>query len=66
MQKIQETLDSGKLTNVVLETPMPVLLTYFTASADPDGTVHFFDDVYQRDQKIADALARPLRIELPD
>jgi len=65
-QRIQETLDSKELTNIVLETPMPVMLTYFTARADPDGTVHFFDDVYQRDQRVAEALAKPFSFELPD
>ncbi len=65
-QRIQETLDSKQLTNVVLEKPMPVLLTYFTARADPDGTVHFFDDVYQRDQRVAEALAKPFSFDLPE
>jgi len=65
-QRIQETLDSKELTNVVLETPVPVLITYFTARVDPDGTVHFFDDVYQRDQRVAEALARPFSFELPE
>lgn len=65
-QRIQEVLDSKQLTNIVLETPMPVLLTYFTARADPDGTVHFFDDVYERDGKVAEALARPFTFEPPE
>jgi murein L,D-transpeptidase YcbB/YkuD len=65
-QRIQETLDSKQLTNVVLEKPMPVLLTYFTARADPDGTVHFFDDIYQRDQRVAEALAKPFSFDLPE
>jgi murein L,D-transpeptidase YcbB/YkuD len=65
-QRIQETLDSKKLTNVVLEKPMPVLLVYLTARADPDGTVHFFDDVYERDQRVAEALAKPFSFDPPE
>ena len=63
--RIQEVLDSGTLTNVVLETPMPVLLTYFTARVRNDGTLLFFPDVYERDQRIAQGLAAPFRFAPP-
>jgi murein L,D-transpeptidase YcbB/YkuD len=63
--RIQEVLDSGRLTNVVLETPMPVLLTYFTAGVDDDGKLFFFPDIYERDKRIADGLAAPFRFEPP-
>ena len=63
--RIQEVLDSGRLTNVVLETPMPVLLTYFTAGVDDDGMLFFFPDIYERDKRIADGLAAPFRFEPP-
>ena len=63
--RIQEVLDSGKLTNVVLEIPMPVLLTYFTAGVDDDGKLFFFPDIYERDKRIADGLAAPFRFEPP-
>jgi len=65
-QRIQETLDSKELTNIVLETPMPVLLTYFTVRVDSNGTVNFFDDVYKRDERVAEALARPFSFDLPE
>ena len=63
--RIQEVLDSGRLTNVVLETPMPVLLTYFTAQVNDDGTLAFFPDVYERDGRISAGLAAPFRFEPP-
>ena len=64
--RIQEVLDSGKLTNVVLKTPMPVLLTYFTARVNSDGALLFFPDVYERDQRVASGLAAPFRFEPPE
>ena len=64
--RIQEVVDSGKLTNIVLETPMPVLLTYFTARVTGDGTLLFFPDVYERDQRVAAGLAGPFRFEPPE
>lgn len=44
---------------VGLKNPLPVVITYLTANADEDGTVHFFDDVYGYDKQLAEALAKP-------
>lgn len=63
---IQDVLDSGKLTNVVLETPMPVLLTYLTARVTDTGMLLFFPDVYERDAAIAAGLAAPFSFEPPE
>ena len=63
--RIQQVLDSGRLTNVTLDTPMPVLLTYFTARVNDDGTLFFFADVYDRDKRISAGLAAPFSFEPP-
>ena len=44
---------------VGLKTPLPVTITYFTANADEDGTVHFFQDIYGYDAQLQSALAKP-------
>lgn len=44
---------------VNLKTPLPVVLTYLTANADEDGTMHFFKDLYGYDKELEDALAKP-------
>ena len=36
-----------------LERKLPVYVLYFTAWADQDGTVHFYHDVYGRDEELA-------------
>jgi murein L,D-transpeptidase YcbB/YkuD len=41
-----------------LKTPLPVVLTYMTAMADEDGTVHFFNDIYGYDRDLEAALAK--------
>lgn len=64
--KIKTVLDSKQTKTVLLPKPLPVLLMYWTAIVREDGEVFFYNDVYERDQKIADALAEPFRIELPD
>jgi len=63
--RIRQTLESRELANVVLETPMPVLLTYFTARVIDDGTLLFFPDIYERDKRIAAGLAAPFSLDLP-
>jgi len=37
---------------------IPVYLAYFTAWPDSDGMVHYYDDVYGRDQHLAEALEK--------
>ncbi|MDH3694579.1 MAG: L,D-transpeptidase family protein, partial [Gammaproteobacteria bacterium] len=44
---------SGVETKVQLPKPIPVHLMYLTAWADSNGTVHFRDDVYERDVELA-------------
>ena len=63
--KIAATLDSKETKTVMLPKPLPVLLMYWTAVVNQDGEVFFYNDIYQRDPKIAAALDEPFRIELP-
>ena len=65
-EQINEVLDSGETTNVSLPEPMPVLLLYWTASVGRDGTVNFYNDLYDRDPAIARSLELPFRLEPPE
>jgi murein L,D-transpeptidase YcbB/YkuD len=42
-----------------------VVITYLTAGVDIDGNVLFFKDIYNRDQKVLNALNGSVVIELP-
>ncbi len=53
---IDETLASGKETNIPLERPIPITLLYLTSWVDEAGVLHFRDDVYKRDEILARAL----------
>jgi murein L,D-transpeptidase YcbB/YkuD len=64
---IAQVISGGKLQNVSLTKKMPVLLAYWTAWVDPQGTVNFRRDVYGQDARWAEGLdaaftirARPL------
>jgi murein L,D-transpeptidase YcbB/YkuD len=65
-EKLRQVLDTGKERTVFLSNPIPVLLLYWTAQPDPDGTVSFFRDVYERDAAILKALDAPFALDLPD
>ncbi len=48
--EIDAIVTSRKTTEIDLAASIPVYITYFTASAAPDGTVTVHDDIYNRDR----------------
>jgi murein L,D-transpeptidase YcbB/YkuD len=63
--RIDQVVASKKTTRVNLENPIPVLLLYWTAEVDEEGTVFFRRDVYNRDAPIIKGLDEPFRVSLP-
>lgn len=63
--RIDEVLASRKTTRVDLEPPLTVMLLYWTAEADAEGTVFFRKDVYHRDAPILAGLDEPFRLNPP-
>ncbi len=55
-ERINALADSGVTKAIRLPRPVPVHLTYLTAWADEDGTIHLRDDIYGRDERLANAL----------
>lgn len=53
---IEETLATGKETNVPLDRPIPISLIYLTSWVDEAGVLNFREDVYERDEILARAL----------
>jgi L,D-transpeptidase YcbB len=59
VERAQAAMTSGKdNVQVNLTTPIPVLILYGTAVVDPDGQVHFCDDIYGYDDELKTALAK--------
>jgi murein L,D-transpeptidase YcbB/YkuD len=58
-EKISEAMNSGIEQNYGLKKKIPVYIAYFTASADENGTVSFYEDVYDRDNRLASFLYKP-------
>lgn len=56
---IVTSMRSGTERTVTLTRPIPVHLLYWTSWADENGTVHFRRDIYNRDQRLFDALHNP-------
>jgi len=54
--EVVQSIASGERTQVNLDQSLPVQITYLTAWVDNDNRVHFRNDVYERDQILADAL----------
>ncbi len=59
--RLLEVVESRKTTRVNLQTPVAVLLLYWTVDTDADGGVTFKPDIYNRDPAILEALNSPFR-----
>ena len=60
-QKIMETIESGVTTVVRIKDPIPVHLLYWTAWVADTGTIHFGNDIYDRDPPLSRALKAKLK-----
>ena len=54
--KIETAMNSGEEYWYTLKNKIPVYIGYFTAWVDADGVVHFYEDVYKRDEALASLL----------
>jgi len=64
--KIDQVIESRRTTRINLSEPLTVMLLYWTAEADDNGTVYFRKDVYNRDAAIIEGLDEPFRVSLPE
>lgn len=64
--RIEMAIASGETRTVFLQRQMPVRLLYRTADAEPDGTIQFRPDIYDRDPGLLAALGQPFRPRFPD
>lgn len=55
-EKINAAMHKGKESWYTLKNKIPVYIGYFTAWVDDEGVIHFYDDVYQRDDRLATML----------
>jgi len=55
-QEIDDVIASGRNQEFQLETHIPVHLNYFTAWPDATGKIAFYNDIYNRDQRLEKAL----------
>ena len=63
--RIDRVVASKKITRVNLEEPLPVMLLYWTAEANENGTVFFRKDLYDRDAPIIEGLDEPFLVSPP-
>lgn len=54
--KIETAMNGGEEYWYTLKNKIPVYIGYFTAWVDDDGVIHFYEDVYKRDETLAKLL----------
>ncbi|MBT8102955.1 MAG: L,D-transpeptidase family protein [Gammaproteobacteria bacterium] len=57
--QIESQIDSGHTKSIALKGPLPVHVVYWTAEVDDNGVIHFYDDIYARDDEFLEELGRP-------
>jgi murein L,D-transpeptidase YcbB/YkuD len=65
-QSLEEAIADGGSPRIPVARPLPVYILYWTAFVGPEGLVHFRDDVYGRDRRLAAALAAAPGAPAPD
>ena len=59
IERVQQEMESGKdNTTVNLARKTPVFIVYGTAVSEENNEMHFYDDIYGHDTKLAQALAK--------
>jgi L,D-transpeptidase YcbB len=56
-EKVRGLVPGGRTSDIALSKPVPVHLTYFTASVDDGGKLNLHGDIYGMDSRVASALA---------
>ncbi len=54
--KVDDVLASGKTVTAKFVKPVPVYIVYFSSAALNDGSIHDYNDLYKKDQKVIAAL----------
>ncbi len=55
-QKIDAAMHAGKESSCSLKEKIPVYIGYLTAWVDPQGEINFYEDIYQRDERLGELL----------
>jgi murein L,D-transpeptidase YcbB/YkuD len=59
LDRVHETMTDGPDNHQVnLKAPVPIVIFYMTAEVEPDGHVHFFDDIYGYDKELNEVLKK--------
>ena len=55
-EKIDKAMNAGKESSYTLKHKIPVYIGYFTAWVGDNGEINFYEDVYDRDQSLAEIM----------
>jgi murein L,D-transpeptidase YcbB/YkuD len=55
-EKIDKAMNAGKESTYILKNKIPVYIGYLTAWVNFQGEIHFYDDIYKRDDRLAELL----------
>ncbi|MBP2283455.1 murein L,D-transpeptidase YcbB/YkuD [Flavobacterium sp. CG_23.5] len=56
IERINEAMKGEKETTYILKKKIPLYIGYFTSWVDDKGEIHFYEDIYDRDERLASLL----------
>jgi murein L,D-transpeptidase YcbB/YkuD len=56
LEKVNDVINRAKEETIMLKSPVAVHILYWTAWAEEDETIHFRNDIYERDKAVAHSL----------
>lgn len=57
-EKISKAMNGGQEVWYTLKNKIPVYIGYFTAWVDPEGIIQFYEDIYNRDERLYNVLTQ--------
>jgi murein L,D-transpeptidase YcbB/YkuD len=57
VERITDAMKGEKETTYILKNKIPIYIGYFTTWVDDKGDIHFYEDIYDKDEKLASLVA---------
>lgn len=58
VERITDAMKGEKETTYILKNKIPIYIGYFTTWVDDKGAIHFYEDIYDKDEKLASLVAK--------
>jgi murein L,D-transpeptidase YcbB/YkuD len=58
VERITDAMKGEKETTYMLKNKIPIYISYFTTWVDDKGDIHFYEDIYDKDEKLDSLISK--------